>query len=117
MNLDARPDAMMLEGACVNYARAVEADMLLSASGIIVEEPIVDGEGEVVGTRYKKNPAVEISNRSWMLVKSFCSEFGLSPVSRTRLTIEKKDGVEDSDLAAMLSRPRPRPARTGAAVQ
>src|SRR5574337_2001247 len=30
MKLDCRPDAMMLEGACVNYARAVQADIILT---------------------------------------------------------------------------------------
>jgi phage terminase small subunit len=45
-----------------------------------------------------------VSNRAWTLVKSFCSEFGLSPVSRTRLAIEKP-GVEEADLMAKLSQP------------
>ena len=42
-----------------------------------------------------------------MLLKSFCSEFGLSPVSRTRLTIEKPADGED-ELIAILSQPRER---------
>lgn len=114
MNLDCRPDAMMLEGACVNYARAVQADIEVQLRGILYEEAITDSDGDVVGTKLRKNPAVEVSNRSWMLVKAFCSEFGLSPVSRTRLTIEKTP-KEESDLAEMLSRPRAQ--RSGAALQ
>src|ERR1700680_3627359 len=51
MGLDCRPDAMMLEGACVNYARAVQADIQLARFGITVEEPVVDGEGEEIGVR------------------------------------------------------------------
>jgi P27 family predicted phage terminase small subunit len=38
----------------------------------------------------KKNPAVEVSHAAWRHVHKFCSEFGMSPVSRTRLAIEKK---------------------------
>jgi phage terminase small subunit len=40
-----------------------------------------------------------------MLLKAFCSEFGLSPVSRTRLAIEKPAAGED-DLLEILSQPR-----------
>lgn len=105
MQLDSRPDAQMLEGACVNYARAVEADRLLAISGILVVEPIFDGERKVVGAKMKSHPAVAISNSSWRNVRAFCSEFGLSPVSRTRLTLEKAENPTD-DLLKLLSQPR-----------
>lgn len=107
MSLDCRPDAMMLEGACVNYAKAVQADLLVLAGGVTVEEPIIDREsGEQIGVKVKRNPADVVSNRAWMLLKGFCSEFGLSPVSRTRLTIDKKDDGEE-EMNKTLSRPRP----------
>jgi len=104
MKLDCRPDAMMLEGACVAYRRAVEADLML-AQGFTVEEPIMDKEGEIVGYKVKNHPAVAVSNASWKQLKAFCSEFGLSPVSRTRLAVEKPDTGE-KDLMQMLSAPR-----------
>lgn len=106
MNLDSRPDAMMLEGACVGYARAVKADLQLEKEGLTVVESTVDKEsGEVIPLKVKKHPAVEVANAAWRQVRAFCSEFGLSPVSRTRLTIEKPDG-KGEDLLALLSRPR-----------
>jgi P27 family predicted phage terminase small subunit len=89
----------MLEGACRAYDRAVEADLIVQRDGLIMEE--VTEKGDV---RIKKHPAVEISNRSWLLVKSFCSEFGLSPVSRVRLAVQVKE--EEDDLAALLAAPR-----------
>jgi P27 family predicted phage terminase small subunit len=106
MQLDSRPDAMMLEGACVNYAKAVQADLLVLAGGVTLEEPIIDPEtGEQKGVKIKRNPADVVSNRAWGLVKAFCSEFGLSPVSRTRLTLEKRDDGK-SELLKLLSQPR-----------
>jgi P27 family predicted phage terminase small subunit len=105
MGLDCRPDAQMLQGACVMAARAEEADDIVSASGLIIEDPILDSEQQVVGTRIKANPAIAISNKAWELTKGFCSEFGLSPVSRTRLTVEKRDDGE-KELMEMLSKPR-----------
>ncbi len=97
MKLDKMPDGQMLEGACIAYARAVQADIQLGAEGIT----IID-EG-----RIRKHPAVEISNRSWTLVKAFCSEFGFSPVSRLRLSPAGPDpGDEMDELVKMLSKSR-----------
>jgi len=107
MHLDCRPDAMMLEGACVNYARAVQADLMLAQQGIVIGQPIFDGNGDRVGTKIKNHPAVAVSNAAWNRVRAFCSEFGLSPVSRTRLTLEKPD-TSAQDLVELLNRPRER---------
>ena len=94
----------MLEGACVAYMRAVEADLILR-QGFTIEEPIMDKEGEVIGMKIKNHPAVAVSNSAWKQLRAFCSEFGLSPVSRTRLTIDKPANGE-KDLMDMLSAPR-----------
>lgn len=108
MKLDARCDAVMLEGACVAYARAVEADLMVTKWGITVEETLLDyDEGELTVLTVKTNPALGISNAAWRQVRAFCSDFGLSPVSRTRLTVEKKD-PDEVDLAKLLSMPRKR---------
>jgi P27 family predicted phage terminase small subunit len=105
MNLDRRPDAMMLEGACVGYERAVQADLILMADGLVCKHITVDRETGQPLEKLKSHPAVAISRAAWGQVRAFCSEFGLSPVSRTRLAIDRKEKVED--LAAILSRPRP----------
>ena len=111
MDLDRRPDAMMLEGACVAYDHAVQADELLATDGVVVREPIVDKDGNVVGYKRKKHPAVEVSKASWAQVRAFASEFGLSPASRARITTGKpQQSGDDRDLMALLSKPRaPRP--------
>ena len=115
MGLDRRPDAQMLEGACVNYARAVEADLIVARDGIMLEISEIDKEtGERILLKSQYHPAITVSNAAWRQVRAFCSEFGLSPVSRTRLAIEKKsDGVED--LAKILMQPRE--PKSAAAVQ
>ena len=88
MKIAYRPDSAMLEGACRNYARAVAADLQVDREGAVIDEPVFY-KGDVLPnvTRKKKHPAVAVSSAAWSLVKSFCSEFGFSPVSRTRLTV------------------------------
>lgn len=111
MKLDRRPDAMMLEGACVAYARAVLADLIVEKEGLICQHITADPQTGDRLEKLKAHPAIAVSNAAWTQVRSFCSEFGLSPVSRTRLAVERNDKAED--LAEILSRPRPaRPTTT-----
>ncbi len=108
MKLDKRPDAMKLEGACVAYAKAVEADLILEREGLTVKEQFIADDGEVVVLKIKKHPANEISKQNWLLVRSFGSDFGFDPVSRVRLTIEKPEPGVGDDLLAMLGQQRDR---------
>lgn len=113
MKVDKRPDGPMLEGACCAYERAVKADLILRKDGLICEErAIVDDE--VIVLKIKKHPAVDISHRAWMQVKAFCTEFGLSPVSRVRLVA--KDNEVDPDEAALMDALRKPRATTTAPV-
>jgi len=106
MDIDRQADALMLEGAAVNYARAVEADILIARDGAVVEESVIDEEsGERVVLKRKTHPAVAISKESWRLAKVFLSEFGLSPASLSRVSVDP--GGKGEDLAEILSRPRP----------
>src|SRR5579863_8251506 len=90
MNLDCRPDAQMLEGACVAYEAAVECYETIQKQGRLVAKRILDPQtNTLVVANVKPHPAVAQMNAAWTLLKMFCSEFGLSPVSRTRLAVEK----------------------------
>jgi P27 family predicted phage terminase small subunit len=108
MNLDCRPDAHMLEGACVAYEAAVDSYETIQKQGRLVAKRILDPEtNKLMVVNVKPHPSVAQGNAAWTLMKAFCSEFGLSPVSRTRLTIEKP-AANDADLMEILSRPRER---------
>jgi len=106
MEQDHRPDAIMLEGACVNYARAVEADSILQREGLTITEQYVDKEDRVIPLKIRNRPEIAISNAAWRQVRAFCTEFGLSPASRTRLSIEPSAEDDAEKIAEILSRPR-----------
>ena len=106
MELDRQPDAVVLEGACLAYGRAAAADRVLAREGILIRKK----NGEV-----RKHPAVDISDREWRRVKVFCCEFGFTPASRTRLTVEKRD-ASAQDLMAVLSQPRQKRSTSERAV-
>lgn len=107
MDLSYRPDGVMLEAAATHYSRAKQADALIERHGLIVVDVATDVNGKATGRRHvHRNPALAISNQAWVLVRSFCSEFGLSPVGRQRLDVQHDHDDSRSELIALLSQPR-----------
>jgi hypothetical protein len=58
---DYRPDALALEGGCLAYQAAIEAEEQLIREGFTVEEPIVR-KGLVIGSARRSHPANRIRN-------------------------------------------------------
>ncbi len=103
-------DGKALAAYCHNFSRWMEAEAEIALHGLIVEEPVTKGQGEaavIVGYKYKRNPAVTISNDAQKLMKSFLIEFGLTPASRSRLRIEKK--ADEDPFAKFLAGKSPQP--------
>ena len=108
MDLDCRPDALSLEGGCLAYQVAIEAEEVLAAEGPTVEEPIVR-KGIVVGTARRSHPANRIRNAAWARFQSFCDRFGLSPKARESISVQRSDDSNE-ELMSLLRQPRvPRP--------
>jgi P27 family predicted phage terminase small subunit len=97
-------DGKALAAYCHAFEQWVRADKEVSARGIIVEEPILNKEGDEVGTKIKRNPA-DIASQSWLKVmKSYLIEFGMTPSSRTRLRVEKPADEEKDPFEKFLNR-------------
>lgn len=95
-NMGVCTDAPILEGCAKMYSIATDCDETVSREGLLVK--MSNGE-------YKPHPLIIVSQNAWKLVKSFCSEMGFGPVSRSRVAIEKQSSVEE-DLAEILAKPR-----------
>lgn len=96
MNMDSRPDAEMLEGACTAFALATECWEEIGRTGKMLRLP----DGSIV-----VNPLIRVWHLASKQYKGFCTEFGFSPVSRSRLgaaAVEK----EGDDLEDLLLGPR-----------
>lgn len=91
-------DKAMLTGYVVAWANFEEAEKIMKKKGRTFEIPKFNKEGELISTYYQIRPEVTISNNAMTQIIKFCQEFGLSPSSRTRLTVNKakqKDEMED----------------------
>jgi P27 family predicted phage terminase small subunit len=106
MDLDRRPDAHMLEGCCISYDAAVDAYETIQKQGRLIAKKALDPKtNTLIVVDVRPHPAVRQMNQAWALMRAFCSEFGLSPVSRIRLSIDREDSGE-ADLLELLGRPR-----------
>ena len=82
-----RIDGKALAAYCQTYSRWILAERDIDRLGLMIEEHIVLGDQEI-GTNYKRNPAIAISNEALKLMKSFLIEFGMTPSSRARASGE-----------------------------
>jgi P27 family predicted phage terminase small subunit len=106
MDLDRRPDGPMLEGVCIAYDAAIACYETIKTQGRFIAKKALDPKTRtLVVIDVRAHPAVRQGNQALALMKGFCSEFGLSPVSRTRLAVDKMDDGE-ADLWELLRQPR-----------
>jgi P27 family predicted phage terminase small subunit len=74
-------DLAAFSGYCLNVARMVKAERLVAKEGLVVDGPM----GE------KAHPAVMIARQSEAEVLKFAKEFGITPASRTRVSVPQDD--------------------------
>lgn len=85
LKLLTRVDGIALEGLCRAYSRALQADRALKKHGLLTKT--------AWGT-LQASPAVSISRTSWVEVRKFAQEFGLTPSSRSRVTASDEGSEE-----------------------
>lgn len=86
-------DRAALEAYCVAYARWQAAEKLIEEKGLTVATVNRDG-----GKMIRKNPAVGIAEDSMKIMRSFASEFGMTPSSNCSMNVtrqEPRDAFED----------------------
>ncbi len=89
-------DQTAFAGYCQAYARWKEAEEFISQHGSIFQTP----SGYV-----QQVPQVSIAQQNLKIMQSFCSEFGLTPATRSRIIVNSGEGKgDDDDLMEQLLR-------------
>jgi P27 family predicted phage terminase small subunit len=86
-------DITAFAGYCQAYARWKEAEEFISQHGSIFQTP----SGYV-----QQVPQVSIAQQNLKIMQSFCSEFGLTPATRSRIIAGGNDGESDDPMEAVL---------------
>jgi P27 family predicted phage terminase small subunit len=89
-------DYIALGTLCQAYSTLIAAQKHLNKGGILFKTP----SGYI-----QQNPLLGIIGAQTRIVNDLLREFGLTPSSRTRITVEKQDDGQ-AELMALLSQPR-----------
>lgn len=110
-------DRAVLAAYCQAHAELVWATAEVERKGRIVEVPVVNRVGDVVGEKLREHPAVRMQRDAFGRVKQFLGEFGLSPSSRARLqSPTDAKPPEDDPLARLAAQFAARRAASGPAA-
>jgi len=86
-------DSSAFSGYCQAYARWKEAEEFITKHGTIFKTP----SGYI-----QQVPQVSISQTYLKIMKDFCSEFGLTPASRSRLSVTTQGKTIEGDAMELL---------------
>lgn len=78
-------DRVAFAAYCQSYAKWKKAEKFLKKHGMTIKIPEKDEFGNVISIKVKKFPEVSIANECLKQIRSFASEFGLTPSSRGRI--------------------------------
>jgi P27 family predicted phage terminase small subunit len=93
-------DLKGLEAYCLTYQEYVETERVLAKEGRVYETTTKDGERV-----FKIRPEVTINQKARQLLKGFLAEFGMTPSSRSGVSIVDNSGKNDA-IEKLLFGPR-----------
>lgn len=94
-DLISRVDVGSLMVLCNEFGRYCEADDLLKAQGLEIIEDVYNSKGDIVGQKKVVNPLIKVVSDAFKNYKSICTEFGLTPASRTKISAPPKEQQQD----------------------
>jgi P27 family predicted phage terminase small subunit len=94
-------DRSAITGYCVAFSKWIKAEQVLKDGGMVYKITKTDRNGNPVSDYFMARPEVFIAHQMASLILKYCTEFGLTPSSRVRLSAGKK--VEnDSEMEDLL---------------
>ena len=90
VGLITRVDLGSFHSLCSWYGIFREAEDIVRAKGLEVEEEVYDKNGQVVGTKTVTNPMIMVMDKAQKNYLAMAKEFGVTPSSRAGLTFEPK---------------------------
>lgn len=95
VNLITRLDLGSLFMMCNEFDTYCEADDLIKIQGLEIEVDVFNLKGELTGKKKEINPMLRVRDNAAKQYKMFCVEFGLTPVSRAKISAPKQESKGD----------------------
>lgn len=81
-------DRSALSAYCQAWAELRIATERLGKEGRVIERQLFSRDGEPLGVKLLQNPAFAQQNAAMDKIKKFLVEFGLTPASRSRMSVQ-----------------------------
>ena len=94
LNLLKELDAVALASYCEMVDLFITATAQVHESGLVVENRSLRKDG-TESVWFTANPAVTVQRNAQAAIRSWCSEFGLTPAAEMKLATETSDGGND----------------------
>ena len=94
VGLITRVDLGSFYNLCSWYGVYRQAEDLVNARGLEVEEEVYSAKGELVGTKTVVNPMINVMDKAQKNYLALAKEFGVTPSSRAGLSFEPKKQVD-----------------------
>ncbi|SDE83396.1 phage terminase small subunit P27 family [Terriglobus roseus] len=88
-------DGSALAAYCAAYSRWINAELQLQQNGMVFHSP---KSGYPV-----QSPYIGIANTSLTLMRQFLTEFGMTPASRSRITVMESDTQDKDPFTAFMN--------------
>lgn len=96
-------DRSAITGYCVAFSKWIKAEQVLKDDGMVYKITKTDRNGTPVSDYFMARPEVFIAHQMASLILKYCTEFGLTPSSRVRLSAGKKV-EDDSEMEDLLDK-------------
>ena len=97
-------DGATLAGYCQAYSRWLQAEQAISTHFKATGKLTYGYTNKNGSTNELAIPEIAIAQKYLALVKAFCAEFGLTPSSRSRMSVRRTE-AEDDPMEALLRKP------------
>ena len=87
-------DVAALAAYCQLYSRWCQLEDAIKNEGLTIIITKINRNGEVVSEEERTNPKITEARLTLQQIRAFCSEFGFTPASRSKVTLT---GVEEHD--------------------
>jgi len=96
-------DGAALAAACQRWSTWVSCEKIIQEQGYSMEIERFDKQGNSLGFYEQQRPEVSIGRQSLADFRAFCAEFGMTPASRSRISVEGSQKEKSSKLVGLLS--------------
>ena len=96
-------DTAALAQYCLAWSMLLKSQQALDTHGVVIEKPVFNRQGDVIGTELDVNPAARTWKAASETLLKCCDRLGLAPTARARIQLPTRSETQ-SKFAGLLGK-------------